>query len=402
MMNILYLDHASTTPCREEVWDCMREFALSDYGNPDSLHVLGRRARAAVDAARQEIEECLGCVSGEIFFTSGGSEADNLALCGVAAAYKHRGRHIITTKAEHLAVLHTCQALEAEGFDVTYLDVDEHGRVSPEEVRRALRDDTIIVSVMHVNNEVGTIQPIKEIVRLVKEHRRDIIFHTDAVQAVGHIEVDVEELGVDLLSFTAQKFYGPKGIGGLYVRDGVQLTPLIAGVRRKRGLEFGTLSVPLIVGMGLALKLAYREMRAERERWIPLRDCIIEGLLSIGDARLNGHPTERLPTNVSVSFLGVRGEDVVLRLDRLNICASTGSACTSGIVEPSHVLTSMGLSRGWALGALRLSLGRACRGVEPDRLVKQIAHIVEDLRSTNYIPAASTGESPMKAARMVA
>jgi len=383
-MSVLYLDHASTTPCREEVWEAMKPYALFDYGNPDSLHSLGRRARAAVDGARQSIAAQLGCSSKEIIFTAGGTDSDNLALRGVAG--RNSGGHIITTRIEHLAVLHTCETLEAKGFEVTYLDVDEYGLVSADDVLQAIRKDTFLISIAHTNNEIGTIQPIAEICRLTKEHRPDIIFHTDAVQAVGHVEIDVKALGVDLLSFTAQKFYGPKGIGGLYVRKGVSLKPLVKGARKERALEIGTLSVPLIVGMATALELACKDLRKTREYWTPIRDQIIDGLLSIVGSNLNGHPTQRLATNISMCFAGVSGEDVVLQLDRLGICASTGSACTTGIVEPSHVLTAIGLSRGRALGALRLSFGDGSREVDPAKLVEQIRKIVEELQSTNYAP----------------
>lgn len=384
MSTTLYLDHASTTPCRKEVWEIMRTYSLIDYGNPNSLHKLGRRARKAVEQARSDIAEHLGCSGNEIVFTSGGSESDNLALCGVAYANRNRGRHIVTTKIEHLAVLHTCESLEAEGFDVTYLGVNEFGLVNPDEVLKAIRQDTVLVSIGHTNNEIGTIQPIEEITRRIKQYRPDIVVHTDAVQAVGHVEIDVNSLGVDLLSFTAQKFYGPKGIGGLFVRDGIQLQPQITGVRRKRGLEFGTLSVPLIMGMALALKLACQEIQSERNYWVPIRDRIIEGLLLVDGSRLNGHSILRLPTNISCSFLGVSGEDIVLQLDRLDIFASTGSACTSGVLEPSHVLISMGLSRRWALGTLRLSLGHGCHEIDPELLVEQVKLSVARLRSTNY------------------
>ena len=383
-MGILYLDHASTTPCRPEVWEGMKPYALFDYGNPDSLHSLGRSARKAVEDARQSIAAQLGCSNKEIVFTSCGTDSDNLALRGVAG--RKSAGHIITTRIEHLAVLHSCETLEAKGFDVTYLDVDEYGLVSPDDVFQAIRKDTFLISIAHTNNEIGTIQPIAEICRRTREHRPDIIFHTDAVQAVGHVEIDVEALGVDLLSFTAQKFYGPKGIGGLYIRKGVSLKPPIKGNRKERALEIGTLSVPLIVGMATALELACRDLRKTREYWTPIRDQVIAGLLSIVGSNLNGHPTQRLATNVSMCFAGVSGEDVVLQLDRLGICASTGSACTTGIVEPSHVLTAIGLSRSRALGALRLSFGDGSREVDPSQLIEQIRNIVEELRSTNYAP----------------
>jgi len=399
-MNLVYLDHASTTPCREEVWEAMRPYALFDYGNHNSLHSLGRRARQAVEDARQSIANVLGCDGKEILFTSGGSDSDNLAIRGIGN-HGRRG-HVITTKVEHLAVLHACASLEAEGFEVTYLDVDEYGKVTPERVAGAMRNDTMLISIGHTNNEVGTIQPIGEIVQRVKARNSDVVFHTDAVQAVGNEVIDVRALGVDLLSFTAQKFYGPKGIGGLYIRDGVRIKPQIVDTREKRGQEVGTVSVPLVVGMALALKLATQELKTQKTLWTPVRDRIIAGLLSIPDSRLNGHPTERLSTNISVCFLGISGEDVVLQLDRLGICASTGSACTSGLVEPSHVLTAMGLPRRWALGALRLSLGRACTGLDPDRLVEQIRDIVEQLRSTNYAPYVDRpSRSPLRSELIV-
>lgn len=386
-MNILYLDHAATTPCRGEVWEAMRSDSLTDFGNPNSIYSLGRRARKVVEEARQTIADCLGCEAQELVFTSGGSESNNLALRGVALANRDRGRHIVTTRIEHHSVLHTCQDLETEGFGVTYLKVDEYGQVAPEQVARSLREDTILVSIMHANNEIGTIQPIAQITQTVKERKPDVIFHTDAVQTVGHIDTDVEALGVDLLSFTAHKFYGPKGSGGLYVRDGVRLQPQIAGGGQERGLRSGTESVSQIVGMALALKLACEEMQREHAYWIPIRDRLIEGLLShIEDSRLNGHPSSRLPNNVNVSFLGVSGEDLVLRLDMVGICASMGSACTAGSIEPSHVLTALGLSRAWALGALRLTLGHGCRGIQTDQVVRQVRETVEELRSTSYMP----------------
>ena len=393
-MKPLYLDHASTTPCREDVWEAMRQYAIFDYGNADSLHSMGRRARAAVDESRERIAAQLGCTANEIIFTSGGTESDNLALLGVAGRTSQK--HVITAKTEHLAVLHTCQLLEAQGYDVTYLDVDRYGLINPEDVLAEIRPDTFLVSIAHTNNEIGTIQLLPEISRLVKQQRPDIVFHTDAVQAVGHVDIDVEALGVDLLSFTGQKFYGPKGIGGLYVRKGVDLKPLVGGARKERELESGTLNVPLILGMSLALERACSEIPDEREYWIPLRDEIIRGLLTITDCNLNGHPAQRLPANVSMCFSGVSGDDLVLELDRFGICASTGSACTAGIVEPSHVLLATGLSRRRALGALRLSFGHGCRGLKPAMLVEQISNTVESLRSTSYV----TGETYSHSSQM--
>ena len=393
-MKPLYLDHAATTPCREDVWEAMRQYAIIDYGNADSLHSMGRRARLAVDDSRERIAAQLGCTAREIIFTSGGTDSDNLAILGVAGRTSQK--HIITVKTEHLAVLRTCQLLEAQGYDVTYLDVDQHGLIDPEDVLAEIRDDTFLVSIAHTNNEIGTIQRLPEIAKLVKQRRPDIVFHTDAVQAVGHVEIDVKALQVDLLSFTGQKFYGPKGIGGLYVRKGVELKPFVGGARKERALETGTLNVPLIVGMSLALERACSEISDEREYWTPLRDEIIRGLLTITDCNLNGHPTRRLATNVSMCFSGLSGDDLVLDLDRFGICASTGSACTSGILEPSHVLRATGLSPRRALGALRLSFGHGCRGLDPAGLVEQIGDAVESLRSTSY----STGETYSHSSQM--
>jgi cysteine desulfurase len=281
--------------------------------------------------------------------------------------------------------------LEEEGFKLTYLGVDPFGLVSPEQVAGALREDTILVSVMHANNEIGTIEPIAEIARAVKATKPEVIFHTDAVQTVGHMEVNVRELGVDLLSFTAHKFYGPKGIGGLYARDGIQLEPQMVGGGQEHGRRSGTLSVPLIVGMAQALELACEESRGAQSLWSNLRDRLVHGLLSqIADSRLNGHPVERLPGNVNVSFLGTSGEDLVLRLDMKGIYASTGSACTTGRVDPSHVLTALGLSRGWALGGLRLTFGHGSREMEPEWVVEEVSDVVEELRSTSYVPSGAS------------
>ena len=382
-MSILYLDHASTTPCRPEVWDIMSKYALYDYGNPDSLHQLGRTARQAVEDAKQTISECLGCDKSEIFITSGGTESDRIALLDTAYANRHRGQHIIVCSIEHLAVLDICKRLETEGFLVTYLDVDEYGLVSPEQVANAIRDNTILVSVMHANNEVGTIQPISEISRVIKSANPNIILHTDAVQSIVNLKVNVQELGVDMLTFSAQKFYGPKGVGGLYVRNGTKIQSTDSRKKRK-GIESGSLGVPLIVGMAQALRLAYQEIDDKNAQMEDSLKRVTRGLLSINHSRLNGHPIYKLPNIISISFLGVMGEDVVLRLDKLGICASTGSACTSGIVKPSHVLMAMGIPRDWALGTLRLSFGNMSEEFDPELLVKNISSVVDSLRSTNF------------------
>ncbi len=387
-MSRLYLDHAATTPCRAEVWDAMRPYFVSEYGNPNSIHAVGREAREAVEGSRKKIACCLGCGPQEVVLTSGGSESNNLALRGVL-----RGRkgHLVTTRIEHHSVLRTCQDLQRRGVHITYLDVDEFGHVHPEEVVRALRDDTILVSIMHANNEFGTIQDLAPIAGAIKARCPSVLVHTDAVQTVGHAEVNVQKLGVDLLSFTAHKFYGPKGIGGLYVREGVTLQPQITGGGQECGVRSGSESVPLIVGMAVALEFASEELHAEQAHWTPIRDRLIEGLLSqIPDSRLNGHPTQRLATNVNVSFLGVSGEDVVLRLDRLGVSASSASACTTGSVEPSHAVSAIGLQRAWALGALRLTLGHACRTLDVEQVVRAVRDTVAELRSTCFVPTKRT------------
>jgi cysteine desulfurase len=285
-------------------------------------------------------------------------------------------------------VLNTCKDLERIGFEVTYLKVDEFGHVKPEQIAQALREETILVSIAHANGEIGTVQPIAEIARAVKAYDPKIIFHVDGVQTVGTIKTNVEILGVDLFSLTAHKFYGPKGIGGLYVRDGVSLQAQIAGGGQEHSLRAGTESVPLIVGMAVAMDLACQEIESEQAYWLPIRDQLIKRLLSeIDDSKLNGHPADRLPTNVNVSFFGVNCEDTVLRLDRLGICASTGTACEAGNVEPSYVLLGLGLSRAWALGSLRLTLGKGCRGMDIDQVIEHIRKIIEDLRSTCYVPS---------------
>jgi cysteine desulfurase len=378
----IYLDYAATTPLDPRVLEAMMPYLTEKFGNPNSIHAFGREARKAVDEAREKIAALLNCRPSELVFTSGGTESDNLALRGVAAAYRQKGNHIVTTAIEHHAVLHTCRALQDEGFEVTYLPVDEHGLVAPEQVAEAITDRTILVSIMHANNEIGTMEPLADIVRAVKEKRPDVLVHTDAVQTVGHIPVDVEALGVDLLSFTAHKFYGPKGVGGLFVRRGVKLVPQLTGGGQERNRRSGTENVAGIVGMAKALEIAVAEMPTEIPRLQTLRDELINGVLSqIPDSRLNGHPTQRLPHNANFSFLGVEGEALLLQLDLHGIAASSGSACTSGSLEPSHVLLALGLSREWALGSLRLTLGRFTTRQHLERVLAVLPSIVEKLRA---------------------
>jgi cysteine desulfurase len=378
----IYLDYAATTPLDPRVLEAMMPYMTEHFGNPNSIHSFGREARRAIDEAREKIAQLLNCQPSEIAFTSGGTESDNLALRGVAEAYRHKGNHIVTTAIEHHAVLRTCKALEDMGFFVTYLPVDEHGLVSPEQVTEAVNERTILVSVMHANNEIGTIEPIAEIVRAIKEKRPDTIVHTDAVQTVGHIPVDIQELGVDLLSFSAHKFYGPKGIGGLFVRKGVRLVPQITGGGQERNRRSGTENVAAIVGMAKALELAVEEMPTELPRLQALRDELITGVLSrIPETRLNGHPTLRLPHNANFSFRGIEGEALLLQLDLNGIAASSGSACSSGSLEPSHVLLALGLDYELAIGSLRVTLGRFTSREHIVRLLNLLPKVVKKLRA---------------------
>ncbi|MCS7192020.1 MAG: cysteine desulfurase NifS [Armatimonadetes bacterium] len=378
----VYLDYAATTPLDPRVLEAMMPYLTEKFGNPNSIHTYGREARRAVDEAREKISQLLNCQPSEIVFTSGGTESDNLALRGVVEAYRQKGNHIITTAIEHHAVLHTCKALEEKGFEVTYLPVDEHGLVYPEQVAEAIREKTILVSVMHANNEIGTIEPIEDIVKAVKERRPDILIHTDAVQTVGHIPVDVQKLGVDLLSFSAHKFYGPKGIGGLFVRRGVKLVPQITGGGQERNRRSGTENVASILGAAKALEISIEEMPKEMTRLQKLRDDLIaEVLKRIPDSRLNGHPSQRLPHNANFSFRGIEGETLLLQLDMNGIAASSGSACSSGSLEPSHVLLALGLSYEWAIGSLRLTMGRFTTYEDILKVIELLPSIVEKLRA---------------------
>ncbi|HIE50912.1 MAG TPA: cysteine desulfurase NifS [Armatimonadetes bacterium] len=377
---MIYLDHAATTRPDESVVEAMLPYLQEEYGNPSSLYLLGRRARQAVDEVRELVADFIGCRPREIIFTSGGSESDNLALRGVAYANRSRGRHIITSAIEHHAVLHTCGALEKEGFEVTYLPVDQDGLVSPESVAEAIRPDTILISIMHANNEIGVIQPLVEIGRLAQE--RGIPFHTDAVQTVGKIPLNVEEWGVDLLSMSAHKIYGPKGVGFLYVRRRIKFQPQITGGAQEYQRRAGTENVPGIVGLGAAVRLM-RERGAQIEAHCRhLRDRLLQGLRErIPEMRLNGHPTKRLANNLNVCFAQVEGESLLLMLDAAGIAASSGSACTSGSTDPSHVLLALGLPPDLARGSLRLTLGKDNTEEEIDTVLEVLPALVERLRS---------------------
>ena len=382
----IYLDHAATTPVAPEVLDRMLPYFSEQFGNPSSIYGLGRRGLQALDEAHETVAAALGCRPTEIVFTGGGSEADNLAIKGIAYAPRRRGNHIVTTAIEHHAVLHTCERLEHEGYRVTYLPVDEYGRVDPATVEAALTDETALVTIMLANNEIGTIQPIAEIGRICRE--RHIPLHTDAVQAGGLLNLNVRELNVDLLSLSAHKFYGPKGVGILYVRQGTRVQPQILGGSQERNRRAGTENVPGIVGAADALRRARAEQAAEAPRVLALRDQLIAGVLAIPDARLTGHPTLRLPNSASFTLAGVEGESLLLNLDLIGVAASSGSACTTGSVEPSHVLTALGVPAQDARGHLRLTLGHSTAEADIVFVLAHLPGIVERLRALSTRPAA--------------
>lgn len=378
----VYMDHGATTPLREEVLEAMMPFLREKFGNPSSIHSPGREVRKAVEEAREKTALALGAAPEEIFFTAGGTESNNIALRGAARLKKGRG-HIITSSVEHHAVLDVCKELAGEGFAVTFLPVDRYGRVDVRKVKEALTAETFLISVMAANNEVGTLQPIEEIGALARE--RGIYFHSDAVQTVGQLPLDLKRLPVDFLSFSAHKFNGPKGIGGLFVRRGIPVAPLYRGGGQERKLRPGTENVPGIVGLARALELAVAELPHKTKRLAALRDRLIKGLLVIEDTSLNGHPELRLPGNVNVSFSYIEGEALLLGLDLQGVAASSGSACTSGSLEPSHVLTAMGLDHREAQGSLRFSLGRGNDEEDVDYVLAVLPPIVERLRKMSAI-----------------
>jgi cysteine desulfurase len=376
---MIYLDHAATTPVRREVLEAMLPYFSEHWGNPSSIYAAGRRARQALDESRETIARAIGAKPREIVFTSGGTEADNLAVKGIAWAASARGRHIVTSAIEHHAVLHACQVLERSGFEVTYLPVDRWGRVDPDELAAAIGEHTILVSIMAASNEVGTVQPIAEIGAVCRERR--VTFHTDAVQAVGAMPLDVNELGVDLLSLGAHKLYGPKGIGALFVRQGTQLLPQLQGGAQERQRRAGTENVPLAVGFARAMELAAQDRDRENARQAALRDRLIAALTAIDGVELTGHATGRLPNSASVVIDGVEGGDLIAALDVAGIAASTGSACTSGSLEPSHVLLAMGISPQLAHGSLRLTVGRGTTADEVGHAVDAVGEAVTRLRA---------------------
>jgi cysteine desulfurase len=377
----VYMDHAATTAVDPRVVEAMLPYFTSTYGNASSLHTPGREARQSLEDARKTVAEILGAAPKEIIFTSCGTESDNLAIRGVAFASRHKGNHIITSPVEHHAVSHTCEQLQKEfGFEVTYLPVDEYGQVDPDDVGRAISDKTILISVMYANNEVGTIEPIADIGRLARA--KGIPFHTDAVQAGGSLDLDVRQLNVDLLSLSAHKFYGPKGVGILYQRQGTPLLPTQTGGGHERGRRAGTENVPYIVGLATALKLAQEHRQENNGRIAALRDRLVHGLLEgIPGAHLTGHPTARLPNSASFAFEGVEGESMLLNLDLKGVAASSGSACSSGSAEPSHVLVALGLPRELCYGSLRLTLGKDNTPEDVDYVLSVLPSTVQKLRA---------------------
>lgn len=376
----IYLDHAATTAARPEVVEAMLPYFTENFGNPSSVYTFSQKNKAKITECRELIADTLGAKSNEIYFTAGGSESDNWALKATAEAYESKGKHIITTKIEHHAILHTAQYLEKRGFEITYLDVDENGIVKLDQLRKAIRPDTILISVMFANNEIGTIEPIKEIGEIAKEH--DIIFHTDAVQAYGQVPINVDEYHIDMLSASGHKLNGPKGIGFLYIRTGLKLRSFVHGGAQERSRRAGTENVTGIVGLAKAVEIAHNTMEARTKKECELRDYLIQRLTSeIPYARLNGHRTDRLPNNVNISFQFIEGESMLIMLDMAGICASSGSACTSGSLDPSHVLLAIGLPHEIAHGSLRLTLGDENTMEDMDYVFENIKRIVEKLRS---------------------
>lgn len=371
---MIYLDNAATTELRSEVLEAMMPYLTTNYGNASTIYKIGRDAKAALDDARGRIAARLGCDSSELFITGSGSEADNWAIKGVCSANKAKGNHIITTSIEHHAVLHSCQYLEKQGFEVTYLPVDEFGVISLDDLKNAICDKTILITIMFANNEIGTIQPIEEIGKIAKEHK--IIFHTDAVQAVGAVDIDVKAMNIDLLSLAGHKLGGPKGIGALYIRKGVKIDPIIHGGAQERNKRAGTENIASVVGLATAI-----ELERDHEKVLKLREKLIKGVMdTIPYTRLNGHPTERLPGNCNFSFEFIEGESLLLMLDMKDIAASSGSACTSGSLDPSHVLLAIGLPHEIAHGSLRLSIGDMNTEEDIDAVLEALPPIVNRLR----------------------
>lgn len=378
-MENVYLDNSATTKMDERVLEEMLPYLKEDYGNASSLYSLGRKSKKAIEDSREKVATILNCRPDEIYFTSGGSESDNTAIKGIARANRKKGNHIITSKIEHLAVLDTCKELEKEGFEVTYLDVDSKGKVNIEELKKAIRKDTILISIMYANNEIGTIQDISEIGRIAREN--NVYFHTDAVQAVGNLDIDVQAQNIDSLSLSGHKFYGPKGIGVLYVRKNVKFNKFIAGGHQERNKRAGTENVANIVGLSKALEISYNELKEHREKILYLRNYYEEKVKkNIDNIIINGDEKNRLPGNSNISFIGVNGQDLLLNLDMIGICVSSGSACTSGSIDASHVLIALGVKEEVAKSSIRVSIGKYNTKEEIDYLVENLIEIVKRQR----------------------
>ncbi|MDB2150899.1 cysteine desulfurase NifS [Clostridium butyricum] len=379
-MKNVYMDYSATTYVKPEVLEEMMPYFTEKFGNPSSFYGISRETKRAIDTAREKVAKGLNCLPDEVYFTGGGSEADNWAIKGIASAHKNKGNHIITTKIEHHAVLHTCQYLEKNGFEVTYLDVDSEGFINLDDLKNAITDKTILVSIMFANNEIGTIQPVKEIGEICKENK--VFFHTDAVQAVGNVPIDVKEMNIDMLSLAGHKIYGPKGIGVLYIKKGIKIDNLIHGGAQEKNRRAGTENIASIVGLGKAMELATCNIEEHMEKMTSLRDRLIDGLLTIPYTNLNGPRGEkRLPGNVNVRFRFIEGESILLSLDFKGVCASSGSACTSGSLDPSHVLLAIGLPHELAHGSLRLTLGAGSTEEDVDYVLEVTPPIIERLRN---------------------
>lgn len=390
----IYMDYSATTPVKKEVLDEMLPYFTEHFGNASSHYSFGEEAKAGLEKAREQVASLINAEASEIYFTAGGSESDNWAIEGAALKLKEKGNHIITSKIEHHAVLHTCEYLEKRhGFEVTYLDVDEDGKISLDELEKAIKDTTVLITIMFANNEIGTVEPIKEIAEIAKKHK--VLFHTDAVQALANINIDVKDLGIDMMSMSSHKIYGPKGIGALYIRKGVVIDNLIHGGAQERKKRAGTENIPAIVGFGKACELAEKNFDNHVKHLTTLRDKLINGIEeAIPYMRVNGHRTDRLPGNANFAFKYIEGEGILLLLDHVGIAGSSGSACTSGSLDPSHVLLAIGLPHEIAHGSLRLTVGDFTTEEDIDYIIEQLPMIVERLRSMSplYDEAKANGE----------
>jgi len=387
-MRKVYLDHSATTPVHPEVLEAMLPYYKEKFGNPSSIHEYGRVAKTALEEAREKVAKLFNCSPYEIYFTSGGTESDNLAIKGVAFANKKKGKHIITSSVEHHAVLESCKFLKKEGYEITYLPVDRWGLVDPNDLRKNIKDDTILVSIMHVNNETGTIQPIEELVRIAKE--KGVYFHTDAVQSAGKIPIDVQELPIDLASISGHKIYGPKGVGAIYIRKGTRIIPLSHGGHHERSRRAGTENIPGIVGLGEAVEMALKDMDKHNKHLKNLTETFFKKLKeTVKDIQLNGHPEKRIPSTLNISFKGVEGESIILSLDMKGVAVASGSACTSGSLEPSHVLSAMRIEPAVTQSSIRFSFGTENTPEDADYVIGVLPEIIERLRSMSPIYAQS-------------